>query len=329
MRQEDIAKLVGVSRTTVSRVLNGDPTVKEETKNKILKTIKEMGYERNYISTTLASKKTKLIYAFIVKSKVKYYSEDIKKGFEEFFQEYKGFGIDIKIIETDISMPEKQLEILKEILSKESISGIIITPLMKEEILEIIKSYPKIKFITLDNVIAENIPHVGANYYKSGKIAGDIANGIIRDKEKVLVLNFPGDRVSVEEYYKGFTNSFSSENLIIKDINKDILEEKNFLKKFVTKDTRVIFSNRYLKEIIDLNYELLRENTFFKVIGVSGNIETFNYLKENLLFVTINENFKKIGYKAAHILFEILYKDIEHQNHYFIPATINFKSSLL
>ena len=40
----DIAKLSGVSKSTVSRVINDEPGVKEETKMKILKIIQENDY---------------------------------------------------------------------------------------------------------------------------------------------------------------------------------------------------------------------------------------------------------------------------------------------
>jgi len=41
MTSEEIAKLCGVSRATVSRVINNSPNVKEETRQKILAVIKE------------------------------------------------------------------------------------------------------------------------------------------------------------------------------------------------------------------------------------------------------------------------------------------------
>jgi LacI family transcriptional regulator len=43
----DIAKASGFSIATVSRVLNGSDKVTEETRNKILRVIKEMEYRRS------------------------------------------------------------------------------------------------------------------------------------------------------------------------------------------------------------------------------------------------------------------------------------------
>lgn len=58
---KDIAKIVGVSPSTVSRVLNDTASISEETKNKIYKTIKEMDYHPNSGARNLAHGSTRTI----------------------------------------------------------------------------------------------------------------------------------------------------------------------------------------------------------------------------------------------------------------------------
>lgn len=66
MRSEDIAKLAGVSRSTVSRVINNYPNVPEATKAKVLRVIQEHHYEPNSFARALAGKRTDTIGLFAI-----------------------------------------------------------------------------------------------------------------------------------------------------------------------------------------------------------------------------------------------------------------------
>lgn len=58
---KDLALIAGVSYSTVSKALNDSTLVKPETKDKIIKLAKEMGYEPNYAAQRLVSKESKVI----------------------------------------------------------------------------------------------------------------------------------------------------------------------------------------------------------------------------------------------------------------------------
>jgi len=57
----DVAKLAGVSVATVSRILNDKPDVSEETRQKVLDVINELGYARSTQWKQITSGKTKVI----------------------------------------------------------------------------------------------------------------------------------------------------------------------------------------------------------------------------------------------------------------------------
>lgn len=57
----DVARLAGVSKSTVSRVINDEYGVKESTKIKVLKAVSECGYVVNQVAKDLKSQKTNLI----------------------------------------------------------------------------------------------------------------------------------------------------------------------------------------------------------------------------------------------------------------------------
>ena len=72
MRSEDIARLAGVSRSTVSRVINNYSNVPEKTRVKVMKVIEEHHYEPNTSARALAGKSTNTIGLFVVSTAEKH-----------------------------------------------------------------------------------------------------------------------------------------------------------------------------------------------------------------------------------------------------------------
>ncbi len=58
---KDIARIAGVSYSTVSRSLSGSPEISEETRNRILKLCEEMHYTANSVARSMVMKSTKLL----------------------------------------------------------------------------------------------------------------------------------------------------------------------------------------------------------------------------------------------------------------------------
>ena len=58
---KEIAKICNVSATTVSNIINNRPNVSEETRLRVLKTMKELNYTPNYVAKNLKMRSTKSI----------------------------------------------------------------------------------------------------------------------------------------------------------------------------------------------------------------------------------------------------------------------------
>lgn len=61
MNLEEVAKLSGVSRSTVSRVINNDPNVREETREHVQEVIKRVNYHPNTTAQSLVAGRTKML----------------------------------------------------------------------------------------------------------------------------------------------------------------------------------------------------------------------------------------------------------------------------
>lgn len=118
----EVAELAGVSTATVSRVLNDYPFVKENTKNKVLKVIRETNYRLNAVARNLRRKKTHSIGVIISNVLSPFYSV-IAKAVEDvaITNNYS------TILCNGGDDPEKERKYLK-VLHENRVDGIILSP---------------------------------------------------------------------------------------------------------------------------------------------------------------------------------------------------------
>lgn len=332
IKQEDIAKRLNISRTTVARALNGSKNIRPETKEKILGLCKELGYVKNPISSSLATKKQKKIYAFVIKSKNRYYTEELIHGLKAAEKEFKFYGYKINIVETDIEESEKQLIKLKQTIQEENPEGIIITPLIKDKIKEIIINNPKIFFLTLDSSIDKSIFHIGVDYYKSGRIAADIFINIINSDSKILVLDTLDDKISSKLYMNGFLDRMYEEkdDYIIGPVYDDNLSKNinKILEKYFNKDIQGIYSTRFLLDIVENINKYI--NSPIKVVGNGMGDSMKRLILEKKIIATVVEKWREEGYLAGKFMFEYFYKNhLPKKRHTVIKGEILFRENLL
>lgn len=123
----DIAKKAGVSQATVSRVLNNSGYVKEETREKVLKVIKEANYTPSAIARSLSTNKTNTVGVIVPDINDPFFGEIIK-GISEIADKH---GLNIIFFDTDERV-EKELKAIK-LLEEQRIRGILITPTSTED----------------------------------------------------------------------------------------------------------------------------------------------------------------------------------------------------
>jgi len=87
----DIAKMAKVSHTTVSRVLNNDPRVREETRSKILELVNILDYRPHARARAFASKRSHLLGLLVSDISNPFYAE-LARGIEDKAHE-KGYNV--------------------------------------------------------------------------------------------------------------------------------------------------------------------------------------------------------------------------------------------
>ena len=310
--QKELAARLGISRTTIARAINNSSNIKPETKEKILKLVKELGYEKNYVGSLLASKK-KIVYSFIVESKNSYYTEQIKLGIKGAKKEYKHYNLEIIEIVTDINKPMEQvLELQKLLNSDKQIDGIIIIPLDKVKIMDLISPYlEKIKFISLSVFLSKKIAYVGTDYEKCGRLAAEFLGKTLNSDDKVLVIDNGDDNISSKYYLNGFLDRANKDKInIVGPIKKNGVEDSLIYLEdtFKEKNIKSIFINRYAQDILlELPDNILKKQKNITT-GIGNRIRKL--IIEKKILATVADDVYNTGYKACQLMVDMLYKEI-------------------
>ncbi len=125
---DDVAALAGVARTTVSRVLNNQPNVREEVRKKVLGAVEKLGYRVNVQARNLAGRKTTriaLIHASDFDSEPNsYFSSALELGATR-----AGAGLGVQLITHVVNQndPGAAAQIIAD-LSDDQCDGVILTP---------------------------------------------------------------------------------------------------------------------------------------------------------------------------------------------------------
>lgn len=268
---DEIARLAGVSKTTVSRVLSGKTNlVKEETLEIISKVIKEQNYKPNITARSLRTKKTRLIGLILADIENPFYSRVAKGVLDE--AENLNYTVIISNSNYSSALEKKLLDTF----AGRQIEGLLlITTNLTKNIIMTLKNID-IPFILVDTKTSlESMNFVTSDNYYGGSLA---ANYFIEKGHKKIGYLGCQKLSSIEERKSGFKKV-----LLQNHVNHE-LEVK--LKEITS-----------LNEIFDDIRELIKNE---KITGFfAGNdyiaIQVLNFLA-NELKLNIPEDVSLIGY---------------------------------
>ena len=115
----DVAREAGVSMATVSRVVNGNKNVKENTRKKVLEVIERLDYRPNAVARGLASKKTTTV-GVVIPDITNTFFATLAKGIDDIAEMYK-YNIVLANSDED---DEKEVSVVNTLFSKQ-VDGVI------------------------------------------------------------------------------------------------------------------------------------------------------------------------------------------------------------
>lgn len=205
----DVAGAAGVSLATVSRVLNNPEKVKEETRLRVLKVIKELGYRPNVIARGLASRKTTTV-GVVISDITRASVAEMLGGISDIAQNYN-YSIKLFSVREEMDVIDRLQDIVAE-----QVDGILYLndELSENRVNEIKKMFNSnnIPFV-FANVVSddEEVPTVSIDYEKA---AYELTNSLINDNRKNIYLLSTARRYSVNDKKEaGYIKAMEEANL--------------------------------------------------------------------------------------------------------------------
>nr|WP_239550862.1 LacI family DNA-binding transcriptional regulator [Halanaerobacter jeridensis] len=226
---KDVAKLAGVSTSTVSRVVSDDDRISQDTKEKVLEVMEKLNYYPNSAARSLANKETEII-GLVMPS----YEEDI--FINPFFQEVlKGVSSITSKNSFDILIAtnhegEDDLDVLKRIVQTQRVDGLILTRSKKDD--EGIK-YSKehnIPFVLIGSCLEyDDIPAVDND---NKQAAYNLTSLLInKGRRKIAFISGEINSIVTLKRYKGYLNALQEHDIEVNDdyfISDEFLEESGY-----------------------------------------------------------------------------------------------------
>lgn len=167
--QKDVARLSGVSVTTVSRVLNDSVLVNKKTKRIVQSAIKQLNYKPNLVAYGLRVKSSRLIGLILPDFRNSWYAT-----FAQYVEAYcmeNDYNIIIGLHRND---PEREKRLIDE-FQRRNIDGLIIQPVEDEEkTASVLHSCTTVPVVLCGYSFANGfLSNVHFNNYRAGEVAAE------------------------------------------------------------------------------------------------------------------------------------------------------------
>ena len=309
----DVAKLAGVSPTTVSRVINKKGYLSEKTIQKVNDAMRELGYKPNNLARSLQGKSAKLIGLIFPNIRHVFYAELIDKLEHELFK--KGYKTIICNSEHD---SEKEREYI-EMLEANQVDGIISGSHNLG-----IEDYNRVTapIISFDRNLSPDIPVVSSDTYGGGVLA---AQTLVKTGAKDIIMITGNDNSNSPTglRHAGFASILPDAPIINVSSDFSPVRKEMEIKNILTQQKPdAIFASDDLTAILIINIakELgISVPDQLKVIGYDGTYFIENYYPQ---LTTVKQPLEEIAFLCVELLLQKIEGKKVATTGYFLPVTL-------
>ena len=320
----DVAEAAGVSKTTLSRYLNGEfNRMSVDTKHRIRKVIKDMDYKPNPQARGLKNRQSFLI-GLVVADILNYYSSVLIKGLQNALRDT---DYQLLIMTADNSAEVEQQVIEKLLL--QNVDGLILQPTTAK-----LANYQSVidygtPTVLIDRLLDEKKwPTVQSNNVEiTSRLMNEAAD---MGYEKVLHISTPLEDISPRvERYEAVKKTAEERGMVFQYIEID--EDNQPLLEYIEQDQKDLKTVLFAANRNNL-YEIIKATTKLSLTipddyGICGYDDW--YLAEGIApgITSVEQDLEKI---TSHLVIELMQSmdGKKSTETIYVPASINYRKSL-
>ncbi|MCK3657331.1 transcriptional regulator [Pasteurellaceae bacterium Pebbles2] len=206
---KDVAKMAGVSTTTVSHVINNTRHVAEETKQDVLKAIQQLNYSPSAVARSLKVNTTKSIGMIVTTSESPYFAEIIHAVEDRCYRQ--GYSLFLCNTQNNAEKIKNHLEML----AKKRVDGILVMcSEYHQDSLELFNNFSELPMVVMDWGIEDNRNDlIQDNSFSGGYLATKylIDNG----HKKIGIIAGELNKAIAKTRYDGYVQAMQEANLAV------------------------------------------------------------------------------------------------------------------
>lgn len=310
----DVAKEAGVSVATVSRVLNKNGYVHEDTRKRVATAMEELNYSPNEVARSLYKKKSKLI-GLLLPDITNPFFPQLARGVEDEMQK-EGFRL---LFGNSDEQPEKELDYIHTFVQN-NVVGIISATNDRSD--------TNYKDLSIPVVFLDQTSKDYPSVYGDGREGGRTAarEMVKRGSRRITLLKGPAHIQPAQDRFQGALEYLSESNVdfyVMGTTSFAFEEAKKWAKELFETypDTDGVLASNDIVATAVLHEALRLGKSIPKEVQIIG----FDDIPQSsLLFPslsTMRQPAYEMGKEAARLLIKLMRKEYVEQNHVEMPVT--------
>lgn len=300
----EIAKIVGVSRGTVDRVIHNRGKVSAEIKEKVEKVIQENNYQPNPLGSALARKKSYVIGVILIEEFNPFF-HIIRSGVEDGIKQYRDYHVEIILKHLSSFDSQAYVSALEELECQVDAFALIgyNTKEIIHKVNKLCELGKPVMTMNTDMEKTKRVGYIGINDYSAGQCLASLVKDIASENDSVLLISGHQDVISQNERIRGFLEVMKER----KDIQiSDVVYTKDDALK-VSDETKKSFKKTKYQIVVSVSsctykiYDALQELHISKkpyILGIDLTGENKKYLLEGKIDYILGQSAYQQGYQT-------------------------------